>query len=102
VFFAVFDGCDYFVEGAAAGVVFSVVIVEFLRAVDANTDKELVFVEKSAPFVVEQDGVGLEGVGYLSAGLAVFFLQFDRPFIKIEAHQCRLTPLPGKAGDGKC
>ncbi len=102
MFFAVFDGCHYLVEGAAARVVFSVVIVEFFGAVDADADEEFVFVEKSAPFVVEQDGIGLEGVGDLEAGLAVFFLQFDCPFVKVEAHQCRFTPLPRKAGDGEC
>ncbi len=102
VFFAVFDGFHYLVEGAAAGVVFAVVIVEFFRAVNADADEEFIFVEKSAPLVVEQDSVGLEGVGDLLPAVAVFFLQVDYLFVKVEAHQCGLTPLPGEAGGGEC
>ena len=46
------------------------------RAVDAEADQELVFGQESAPFIVEEGAIGLQGiVDALAAGIAA--LQFD-------------------------
>jgi len=98
VFFAVVDGPHHLIERPRARMIETVVVVEFFGAVDTDADEELVFVEEAAPCFVEQDGVGLKRIADFLARSAVLFLQLDGLFIKIQAHQRRLAPLPGKAG----
>jgi len=99
IFFASLNGLHHFIKAAAAGMVNAIIIVKFFGAIDTNTDKKLIVVHKLTPFIIEQNCIGLQGVAYLLAGGAIFFLQFDCPFVEIQTHQRRFTPLPGKAGD---
>jgi hypothetical protein len=57
--------------------------------------------EKPAPLIIKQDSIGLQSIAYLLAGGAVLFLQSYCLFKKIDAHQRRFTPLPGKARNWK-
>lgn len=94
---ASFDRSGYLVERALASVIEAVVVVVFFGPIEAYPDEEPVFGEELAPFIVEEDAVGLQGIGYdLSIG-AVFFLQAYQFFVKIQAHQRWLSTLPGKA-----
>ena len=68
--------------------------MDFARAVDAQPNQKIVFLEERAPVVIEKDAVGLEGVLHHLAGPAVLFNQFDGAPEEIELHQRRLAALP--------
>ncbi len=99
--FAAVEGGHYFIKRAATCVVFAVVVVEFFRAVDADSDEEIIFMEKIAPVVVDKNCVCLEGVADLPAFGCIFLLKLDGPFIEIKTHKSGFTPLPGKTSNGK-
>jgi len=101
VFPAAVNGSHHFVESSRAGMVGAVMVVVLFGAVDADADEEVVFAEKLAPLVVEQDGVGLQSVADDLAGCAVFPLQLDELLIEIEAHERGFTALPCKTRLGK-
>jgi hypothetical protein len=97
ILFALFNCPDNFIECPFAGVVEAIVIVEFFRAVDTNTEKKFVIVQEPAPLLVDKDGVCLHGVADLLAGAAVLLLQLHGLTIEIEPHKHRLAPLPCEA-----
>jgi len=68
--------------------------VELARAVDAQSDQEIVLLEKRAPGIVEKDAVGLKSVLHGLAGAAVLFHQFDGAPEKLKLHECGLAALP--------
>ncbi len=70
--------------------------MEFLRAVEADAGQEMMFGQECAPVLVQQDAVGLQGIGDELTVCAVLFLKIDDLFIKIQSHQGRLPALPGK------
>lgn len=98
VFLTSLDGGHYAVPCSLAGMVLSVEVVVFLRAIQAYAYKELIFSKELAPvIVIEQNSVGLQGIcNDLPIG-SVLLLKLDDALIKIEPHECRLTTLPGKA-----
>jgi len=53
-----------------------------------------VFLEEGAPFIIEKDAIGLEGVFNSLARLPVLFDELDGAPKKIELHQRRLSALP--------
>ena len=89
------------IEGALAASVAPIGVVQFARAVDAQADQEVVFLEEGAPVVVEQQAVGLESVLHRLAGPAVFLDQFDGALEELELHQRRLAALPGDGHLGR-
>ena len=97
VSFAAFDGAHDAVPRAVAAEVEAIVVVQLLRAIDADADQEFVLVQEFAPVgIVQEDRIRLERISDLLAGDAVLLLQLHRPFVEVHAHQCRLAPLPGK------
>lgn len=82
------------IEGALCAVVDSVGVVQFARAIHAQADQKLVFLEERAPVIVHEDSVGLEGVLYGLAWLAVFLDKINRVLEELEFHQRRLAALP--------
>jgi len=73
----------------------TIVVVELGRPVDGQANEEAVFVQKPAPFFVQQGPVGLDGVLDGLARPAMAFLQFDGLFEEFQASQRRLATLPG-------
>jgi hypothetical protein len=56
----------------------AVVVVQFARPVEAQTDVEVFLGEKFAPFVVDGGAVGLDAVDDLLVGRQMFLLKVDR------------------------
>ena len=69
--------------------------MQLARAVDGNADQELIFKEEFCPRIVEQDAIGLEGVGDLLA-VGIFLLDLDEIPEIIDTQQRRFPALPGK------
>ena len=74
-------------------------VVQFGRAVHAQSHQKSILCQELAPFVVEQRAVGLESVGNLFS-VRMFFLQCDDLAKKLHAKQRWLTALPGKGNLG--
>jgi hypothetical protein len=91
-----FGGVEDFLEGGMAALGDAVVIMDFARAIDAQSDQETVFFEKGAPFLVEQGAIGLEIVFDALAGAGVFLLQSEHLAEEIQAHQGGFAALPGE------
>ncbi len=68
-------------------------IMNCLGTVKADTHHEVSFLEKPAPFIVQQCAVGLQRVGYRSI-LREMLLQIDDPLEEIDFQQRRFSPLP--------
>src|SRR5208283_4915477 len=62
-----FDAAHHAIKSGLAAFVHAVGIVQFARTVNGNAYQELIFKEEFRPRVVQQDAVGLEGVGNLLA-----------------------------------
>jgi hypothetical protein len=60
VFFTALDSSDYFGEGACAGVVTAIVIVELFWAVNTYANQKLTVVQKTAPIFAEQYRISLQ------------------------------------------
>lgn len=84
------------VEGRAAAFAHPVAVVEIPRAIEAEPDQEVVFLEKVAPFIVKGRAVGLQGIDDLKPRFAVFSLETERFFKKLDSHQGGFAALPGK------
>src|SRR5581483_7099584 len=84
-----------FVKGALAAAVDTIRIVDFARAVDAESDQEVVLPEEGAPAVIEKNPVGLKCMLHRLAALAILFDQFDGAPEELQLHQRRLPALPG-------
>ena len=87
-------GDDQMMRGRARAVA-PVVIVNFCRAVEAETDEELVLGKETRPVLVNQRAVGLERVLDFAAG-AIALLQFERAPVERDAEQRGLAALPGE------
>jgi len=85
-------------EGRLAALVHAVGVVQVGRAVDADADQKMLGGEKFAPFVIEQNAVGLEGVfnGLIPGMLR---LEFDHGAEEAYAKQRGLAALPRKTDD---
>ena len=58
--------------------------------------------EKLAPFVVQEDAVGLDGIDDLLPLRPELILQSDRPAEEVDAHQGGFPALPSEADLGQC
>ncbi len=67
----------------------------FLCAVHGDAEQEVVFMEKTAPVIVQQQAVGLQGVLNPDPVSIVFFLIENRLFKKIQPAQRGLPALKG-------
>src|SRR5207245_11312015 len=72
------------VEGSVPAAVDSVGVVDFARAIYAQTDQEIVFLEESAPVVIEKDAISLEGVLHHLSRSSLLLHDFDVAFEDIE------------------
>ena len=84
----------HLVEGALLAAVDPVSVMELPRAVDAETNQEIVLLEEGAPLIIQKDAVGLKSVLHNLAGLTVLFDEFDGAPEKVDLHQRRLAALP--------
>ncbi len=82
------------VEGASFAAVEAVGVVDFAGAIDAEAHQKVVFLEESAPFVIEQDAVGLKSVLHDLVRTAVFLHEFDGAAEELDLHEGRLAALP--------
>ncbi len=90
----------HLLEGATAGAVDPIGVVQQLGAVDAQANEEVVGRQKLAPLVVEQDAVGLQIVGDHHPLRLVFALQLDHLAKIVEPEQGRLAPCQEKMISG--
>jgi len=65
------------------------------RTVDADTDQKIVFLEESAPLIIQPGSVGLDRVKDLLIGFSIFLRVFNRTLEEIQSHQGWFTSLPG-------
>src|SRR5262249_43253314 len=77
----------------------SVVIVEFLWSIEAETDIKIFLGEKLAPLIIDGRAVGLYTIDDLLTLENMFLLQFDSFAKKVDAEQRRLAAVPGEAHD---
>ena len=87
-------------EGAVALFVVTVFVVDFLRAVERKSDQPIVLMKELAPVVVEQDAIGLEGVGDTVAIATQPLLQADEFFIEGQTGKGGFAALKGKGRVG--
>mgnify|MGYP000862434872 CR=1 FL=1 len=66
------------------------------------TNKEIIFVEKLRPFLVQMGSVCLNGIYYLYSPYIVLLLQIHQFFKKGQAHQGRLAALKTKVCKTSC
>ena len=82
------------VEGGLAALVDAVGVVELARAINAETDKEIVFPEKPTPFRVEAGSVGLDCVRHFPSPPVSFLKLHNLPEI-IHSEESGFAALPG-------
>lgn len=90
-----FDAAHHAIKGRLTAFVDTVGVVQLARTIDGNADKKLIFEKTFCPCIVEQDAIGLEGVGNLLA-VGVFFLDLDKFPEIIDTQKRRFPALPGK------
>jgi len=84
----------YFVKGALLASVDAIGVVDFARAIHAESNQEIVFLEEETPFIVDQYAVGLKRVFHHLARTAVLFHQLNGALEKLELHQSGFATLP--------
>ena len=70
-----------------------VLIVELLRTVNGDADKEVVLFQELAPFVGQPHAVSLQAVVYLPS-MRIAPLQLQGPFVERDGTHQRLTAMP--------
>ena len=88
-------GGEHPVVGRVAALVHAVPVVDVRRSVHREADQEPVLPEERAPVPRRSCAVGLDRVLDRLAGLPVALDQLDRAPEEVEAHERRLTALPG-------
>lgn len=83
------------IESGLAGLVRAIEIVEMSRPVDGQAYQEFVFGQKLAPFRIEQDSIGLDGVGHRTT-LSVLRLEFHHFAKIVHSQNGGLTALPSE------
>ena len=73
------------VEGSVAAFVHAVRVVQVAGAVHTEANQKAVLLRNQAPLLVEQDAVGLKGVGDVHMRGAAFLLKLDGPSEEVEA-----------------
>src|SRR6266478_2828886 len=82
------------VKRAPLTTIHAILIVKLTRPVDTQAHKEVVFLEKSAPLIVEEDPVGLKRVSHDLISSAVLLHQFHGLSEEVEFHEGRFATLP--------
>jgi hypothetical protein len=88
------------VESSSSASVHTVGVMDFTRAVDAQTDEKIVFLEKGTPVVIEKDTVGLKGVLDHLARPPILLNDLERTPEEIELHQSWFATLPSHCNLG--
>ena len=84
------------VEAGLAALGGAVAVVQFARAVHAETDHEAVCLEEGHPLIVEQQTIGLQVVLDALARFAMTRLELDHAAKEAQPHHRRFAPLPGE------
>jgi len=90
------SGLHHLVPGRRAALGRPELVVQVLRAVEAQADVEALRLEEARPVLVEQHAVGLQVVLDALAGLAVAVLQRDHLLEERQPHDRGLAALPGE------
>src|ERR1700735_3627358 len=85
----------YLVEGSLLAAVEAIGVVDLAGAVATDTDKKIVFLEKGAPLVIQEDSVGLKRVFNGLPGPTVLLHDFDGLSKELDLHEGGLAALPG-------
>src|SRR5690606_7050022 len=88
--------CHHPAESRSALLVYPVAVVQLFWAVETDSHEKVLFVKKFTPLVIQERAVSLEGVAHHNSGRSIFFLQLHSLAEKVQAHEGRLSPLPGK------
>ncbi|GBC97994.1 hypothetical protein HRbin17_00489 [bacterium HR17] len=91
------EGSVNFVKSRFATFVNTVSIVQLFQSVHAQPDQKIMLFKKSAPFVIQQDAVGLKGVFDFHAGFAILLLQLHSLAKEVKPHQSRFAALPAES-----
>jgi hypothetical protein len=70
------------------------------RPVQGEADEKAALAEELAPFVVQEGAVGLHGVLKCRSRSPILLFDLDGPPEEVQAHQGRLSPLPGYGDRG--
>ena len=70
--------------------------MQLLRAVDAQSDEELVLAQKRVPLVIQQRTVGLQVVLDVQTRALIFLFECDYLLEELDTQQRRLAALPRK------
>ena len=89
------------VKGTLFSTVEPVRVVELAWSIDTQTNQKVVFFEKSAPVIIEEDAVSLKGVLHDLPRPSVLFNEFDGALEEFELHQGWLAPLPSYGHRGR-
>ena len=84
---------DYFPEGWGASLAAAICVVYVLRAVDGESDEEILRSEKICPFRGYECAVCLESVVH-DLAVSIFFLESDGFPVEIQACHQRLAAVP--------
>ena len=80
-------------KGAFPGGIDAVEVVQVGRAVERQADQELVFGQKSRPFFIDGQTIGLDAVDHAQSTGVAGFLQLDHLPEKIQSAQGGLSAL---------
>ena len=83
--------------GGASGLGDAVRVVHFLRAVQTEPHGKFFFRQKLAPVFIDEDAVGLNPVGYATAGGFVFSLKRRDLAKVVHPQEGGLPPVPGES-----
>src|SRR6266571_5976625 len=85
----------HFLERRRTTFIYTVGIVHGLWTIQAQPDQEVMFVEKSAPIIIQEDAIGLHGVLNVDARASIGMHKLHRAIEKVESHQSWFATLPG-------
>ena len=71
----------------------AIAVVHVLRAVNRDTYKKIVFLEKASPFIRDESSVGLKAIINMLVS-SIFPLQLQRPFIKFDRAHHWFSAMP--------
>ena len=96
-------GCpQYRVITALAIGAMTVQVVGIFHSVQGQANEKMIFSQKLTPLLVQQDTIGLEGIGHCEAGTGVLFLQLHHFLEEIQPGKGGFSSLEGKRAASLC